>query len=87
MLGQTKVEVGHRPIVHAPFLKGVERIPILRSDWMSQMGYRDLAKAIVSGATQMKESDLHGYAPVPAFAYGAEFGDDPTGRSKTKGVY
>ena len=86
-LGKEEVEVGPRPIVHKPFLKGIERIPILRDDWMSQMGYRDIAKALIEGATKVKESDLHGFAPVPAFAYGAEFGDAPGGLSKTKGVY
>jgi hypothetical protein len=86
-LGKDKVEVGPKPIVHKPFLKGVERIPMLRDDWMSQMGYRDIAKALVEGATKVKESDLHNFAPVPAFAYGAEFGDAPGGLSKTEGVY
>jgi hypothetical protein len=61
------------------------------------MGYRELSKALVRGATQVEESDLHGYAPVPAFVYGAEFGAEggvdilggakSTSKSKTEGVY
>ena len=86
-LGKSEIEVGNRPINHAPFLTGIERLPMMRDDWMSQMGYRELANAIVQGAAKVSESDLHGYSPIPAFAYGAEFGDAPEGRSITKGVY
>jgi DNA-directed RNA polymerase beta subunit/DNA-directed RNA polymerase beta' subunit len=86
-LGKTKVEVGPRPIKDEPFLKGVTRIPLLREDWMSQMGYQNLAKAIIGGATKMRESELHGYSPIPAFAYGAEFGEAPSRRSEHEGVY
>jgi DNA-directed RNA polymerase subunit beta' len=85
--GVTKVEVGPKPIAHKPFLKGIQRIPMLRDDWMSQMGYRELQKAIVEGAATTSETDIHGYAPIPAFAYGAEFGQEPTGKSVREGVY
>jgi DNA-directed RNA polymerase subunit beta' len=86
-MGKNKVTVGPKKIKDEPFLSGIERVPMLRDDWMSQMGYRELANAIVSGAARLSESDLHGYAPVPAFAYGAEFGDAKDGRSKKEGVY
>jgi DNA-directed RNA polymerase subunit beta' len=84
--GKSKVEVGPKPIKHAPFFAGMQRVPMLRDDWMAQMGYREIAKALVQGATQVKESDLHNYSPVPAFAYGAEFGVEPIGK-KGDGVY
>lgn len=84
--GKTSVEVGNKPIKHAPYLAGMERVPLLREDWMAQMGYRDIAKALVQGAAKVQESDLHGYSPVPAFAYGAEFGVTPIGK-KGEGVY
>ena len=73
-LGITEVEVGPRPIVDAPFMKGIEQVPLFRDDWMSQMGYQRLSDAIVEGAAKGHKSDLHGYSPIPAFAYGAEFG-------------
>lgn len=85
--GISQVEVGPKLIRHAPFLSGVERLPMMRDDWMAQMGYRDLASAIVGGAANVSESDLHGYSPIPSFAYGAEFGADPEGQSEIKGVY
>lgn len=84
--GKSTVEVGPKPIKHAPFLAGIERVPVLRNDWMAQMGYREIASALVGGAATLSESDLHGYSPVPAFAYGAEFGIKPLG-SKNEGVY
>lgn len=86
-LGKSQVEVGPRPIVHAPFFKSISEVPFLRSDWMSQMGYRKLEDAIIQGATKRQETDLHGYSPVPGLAYGAEFGDAPNHRSETEGVY
>jgi DNA-directed RNA polymerase subunit beta' len=85
--GINELEVGPRPIDDVPFLRGVRRIPMLRDDWMSQMGYQNLKDAIVGGAHRLAESDIHGYAPVPAFAYGAEFGEAPAGKSKKEGVY
>lgn len=86
-MGKQKVTVGPKAIVHEPFLAGIERIPILRKDWMSQMGYQNLKDAIVGGAAEAHESDLHGFAPVPAFAYGAEFGEAPGNKSTKEGVY
>jgi hypothetical protein len=87
LAGMSQVEVGPRPIVDVPFLKGIQRIPMLRDDWMSQMGYQNLKDAIVQGAAKAGESDIHGYSPIPAFAYGAEFGDEPSGKSTKEGVY
>ena len=61
--GKSSVEVGNKPIKHAPFLAGMQRVPLLREDWMAQMGYREIAKALIQGAGQVQESDLHGYSP------------------------
>jgi DNA-directed RNA polymerase subunit beta' len=79
-LGKHEVLVGPKPIAHQPFLKGIEQIPLLRDDWMAQLGYERLKSAIVQGAARSAESDLHGYSPIPAFAYGAEFGQASEGR-------
>lgn len=77
--GKHEVLVGPKPIVHEPELHGIERIPLLRKDWMAQLGYNNLRRAIVRGAAQGAETDLHDYSPVPAFAYGAEFGQGQDG--------
>ncbi len=86
-MGKQKVTVGPKEISHQPFLAGIERVPILRKDWMAQMGYQNLKDAIIGGAAEAQESDIHGFSPVPAFAYGAEFGEAPGGKSKKEGVY
>lgn len=86
-LGRSKVEVGPREIKDEPYLAGIEQVPLLRKDWMAQMGYQHLAEALVGGVGELRESDIHNYSPVPAFAYGAEFGQAPEGASKKKGVY
>jgi hypothetical protein len=78
--GKHEVVVGPRPIAHEPELHGITRIPLLRSDWMAQLGYNHLRRAIVQGAGAGKESDLHDYSPIPAFAYGAELRHGEEGR-------
>jgi DNA-directed RNA polymerase subunit beta' len=80
-LGYNEVAVGPEPIMHKPFVDGVKQLPMLSKDWMSQMGYGHLVRGIQQGAGEAWSSDIHGYSPIPAFAYGAEFG---TGR---KGQY
>lgn len=86
-LGKGEVEVGPKPIVHEPTLKGLEQLPMARGDWMAQLGYRKIANGIIEAAETGGESDLHGFSPVPAYAYGAEFGKAPGGKSKKEGVY
>lgn len=72
--GLKQVEVLKDPIVHAPALKGIQQLPIMRKDWMSQLGYRDIKKSLTEGAAQIWKSNIEGAHPVPAFAYGASFG-------------
>jgi DNA-directed RNA polymerase subunit beta' len=73
-LGYNDVSVGPDPIIHEPFLDGIKQLPMLNKDWMAQMGYGHLVRGIKEGAGQTWETDIHDYSPVPAFAYGAEFG-------------
>jgi hypothetical protein len=47
---------------------------------MSALGYRNLAKALVEGAGQAWETDLEDYHPIPAFAYGTNFGKGKDGK-------
>ena len=77
--GKHEVEVGPKPIIHVPFLTNLSKVPLFRKDWMSQLGYQHLTEAIVQGAGNAHESDLHGYSPIPAFAYGAEMEHGPKG--------
>lgn len=79
-LGHAEVAIGPEPIIHEPFVDGIKQLPMLNRDWMSQMGYHHLARGIKEGAGETWTSELHGYAPVPAFAYGAEFGEGKQGQ-------
>jgi DNA-directed RNA polymerase subunit beta len=72
--GLKEVRVKETPILHHPILKGVKQIPATRNDWMAQLGYSEIIKGIKEGAAQGWKSDIHELSPVPAFAYGAEFG-------------
>jgi DNA-directed RNA polymerase subunit beta' len=71
--GETKLE-------HAPEIKGLKNIPISRENWIAQLGVTDLKEAVIKGASQGWGSDLKGYHPIPAYAYGATFGDGKDGR-------
>ena len=73
-MGYNHLDVLKDPLIHAPLIKGITRVPLLRKDWMSQLGYQHLEKAITEGASQAWKSNVAGQHPVPAFAYGASFG-------------
>lgn len=69
-----KIEVVKDPIIHTPQLVGITKVPMLRKDWMSQMGFREIKRTLTQGAAESWSSELAGKHPVPAFAYGATFG-------------
>jgi DNA-directed RNA polymerase subunit beta' len=78
--GVTDVKVTKEAIKHAPFLKGITTLPILKRNWMASLGYRNLAKALTEGASQGWTTDLAGEHPVPALAHGASFGKGKEGK-------
>lgn len=78
--GHDKVVIKKEAIKHAPLLKSVTTLPILKRNWMASLGYRNLAKALVEGAGQAWETDLEDYHPIPAFAFGASFGKGKDGK-------
>ena len=64
-----------KPIVHTPVLKGVKTLPLdMQTDWMARLNHEDLNATIVDAANQGWSSNVHGKHPIPALAYGAEFG-------------
>jgi DNA-directed RNA polymerase beta subunit/DNA-directed RNA polymerase beta' subunit len=79
-LGHKTITVSREPIQHAPVLKGLTTLPLLKKDWMSVLGFRNLSKAIVEGASQSWKTDLAGYHPIPAFAHGKDFGKGTEGK-------
>jgi DNA-directed RNA polymerase beta subunit len=78
-LGYKEVEVDEAPIIHEPTIRGINQVPSTRKDWLSQMGYREIIKAIKEGGAQGWKSDIHDFSPIPAYAYGAEFGGGKRG--------
>ncbi len=58
-----------------PILKGTNVLPReLRSDWLARMQATHLKDTILDGAAEGWVSDLHGTHPIPAAAFGLEFG-------------
>lgn len=49
-------------------------------DWLAAMNHRQLKDQMVAAATQGKKSDIHGFNPVAAYAYGTEVGHGAGGR-------
>lgn len=78
--GIKEVTIMKDPIIHAPLLKGMSNLPLLRRNWMATLGYRYLAKTLKEGAGQGWTSDLSDYHPIPAFAHGETFGKGPEGK-------
>lgn len=67
-------------IPRAQFLmKPVSRNPLLNPDWMARLAHRYLKASLLEGARTGASSDRHSTHPVPAYAYGAEFGQGPEG--------
>ena len=71
---------GQEKLNHMPSIKGFQNIPESREDWMAQMGATHIKNAIIKGSSQGWMTDLGGYHPMPAYAYGATFGEGKDGR-------
>jgi len=64
-----------KPIVHTPVLKGVKTLPLdIQTDWMARLNHEKLNSTVIDAANQGWSSNIHGKHPIPALAYGAEFG-------------
>lgn len=70
------LEAGQNPIEHKPVLKGMEQAVLdTQEDWLARLNFRRLKETIMEGAAKGWKTNLHGTHPVPAYAYGAEFGE------------
>ena len=77
-----------RPVVHRPRLKGVKQVPQdLFEDWVARLQHTKLKSTIIDAANQGWTSDIHGMHPIPAAAYGAEFGKAKADTPGFKFVY
>ncbi len=74
-MNQELVREGKKPIEHKPVLRGIQVMPLeLQEDWMAKLQHEKLRETLAEAAATNSVSHLHGTHPVPALAYGAEFG-------------
>jgi DNA-directed RNA polymerase subunit beta' len=66
---------GHRQIEHQPVLKGAQQMALnSHEDWMARLNFQQLRNTLLEGTAKGWKTDLHGTNPIPAYAFGAEFG-------------
>jgi DNA-directed RNA polymerase subunit beta' len=64
-----------RPIEHEPVMKGISAMPhALIEDWMAKLQHEHLRTTLTEAAAMGGISHLHSTHPIPAIAFGAEFG-------------
>lgn len=61
-------------------MKPASRAPLLHPDWLARLGHRNLKTTLQEAAHFGDISNLHGTHPVPAYAYGVDFGRGEKGR-------
>lgn len=72
--GFKKFDVYKEPLSMEPIAVGINKIPMIKNDWMSRMGFQHIAKTVTEGAATGATSNIHSLNPIPALSYGAEFG-------------
>jgi len=64
------------PVTHRPVIKGLSQGALdQQEDWMARLNFRKLKETLMEGASKGWKTNLHGNNPIPAYAYGAEFGE------------
>lgn len=61
-------------------MKSATMAPRMHSDWLARMAHQGLKATMQQAAQTGEKSNLHGTHPVPAYTYGAEFGQGEKGR-------
>ena len=61
-------------------MKSATNVPKMHEDWMARMAHQGLKPSILRAAHTGEISRIHGTHPVPAYAYGVEFGQGESGR-------
>jgi DNA-directed RNA polymerase subunit beta' len=78
--GIKNVPIAPRVPQHEFVIKPASRAPLLHPDLLGKLGHRNLKNVILDGAAFGEMSSIHGTHPVPAFVFGEEFGEGPSGR-------
>lgn len=61
-------------------MKSATTVPKMHPDWLARMAHQGLRATVLQAAHTGQTADLHGTHPVPAYAYGVEFGQGESGR-------
>ena len=64
----------------SPYVKALPQVILERNSWMSNLGHRYLKDTIRNAAATGQAESIHGYNPIAAYAYGAEFGQGSNGK-------
>jgi DNA-directed RNA polymerase subunit beta' len=59
---------------HTPVVAPMSRVPLYNPDWMQRLNHRLIKDSLLTAAHFGQESSVHSLNPMPAYAYGAEFG-------------
>ena len=78
--GVTHVSISETAPDVAFIMKPMTRNPLLSPDWMARMSHRYLKDSLLKGAHFGDATDFHSTHPIPAYAYGVEFGSGKDGR-------
>lgn len=78
--GVTHVEISETAPDVSFIMKPMTRNPLLSPDWMARMSHRYLKDGLLRAAHFGDATDFHSTHPVPAYAYGVEFGAGKDGR-------
>ena len=70
-----ELPAGKKPIQHRPVLQGINMLPLeLQTDWIARLQSRALKNTVLDAAAEGWRSMVHSTHPIPALAYGKEFG-------------
>lgn len=61
-------------------MKPLTGIPRMQEDWLARLSHRGLKSSILQAAHTGEVANIHGTHPIPAYTYGAEFGQGPKGK-------
>lgn len=76
--GVKTVRIKHKKIEHSPELKGINTLLHTTDDWMAQMNFNSIPRTFVNNAAFASKSKFKDTSnPIPAFAYGVDFGKTP----------
>jgi DNA-directed RNA polymerase subunit beta' len=67
-------------LIVKPLMLGTERAAMHKGDWMANLGFRFIGQTFKENAASGAVTNLNSFNPLPAYAYGATFGQGKDGR-------